>query len=331
MKRLSPILLLLPVLATAALLWHLPRPEAAGGPDPAGLFAPAGDLHAKRLPDGALELFTPSASQLRAAFDRMDYSWRDLSTTVPRVRLSAFPPDLGDGTGTIERKRLFYQSMMPLILMENERVRRERAWLEEILARHAAGRPVPAYEVAWVRALADRYGVEGSPFAGPAKAELLKRVDGIPPSLALAMAALESGWGTSRFAAVGNNVFGHWTFRPGTGLVPRDRPAGAHYELAVFPDLASSFRAYLHNLNTHWAYADFRDLRARTARPDSPGAVLGLARSLIRYSTRGDAYTADLVRVIRRNNLFRFDGTTLNAPAPALRAERSAVPAEALS
>jgi Bax protein len=323
--------LLLPVVAAGALLLHYPTPNGATGPQPRGLFAPPSAGQARHLPGGALELTTPSVVHLKAAFDRMGYRWQDVDSTVPRVRLSAFPADLGEASGRIERKRLFYQTMMPLILMENERVRKERRWLTDILARHDAGQSVSAVEAAWVEALADRYGARGDAFSAAGRDDLLQRVDGIPPSLALAMAALESGWGTSRFAGQGNNVFGHWTFRPGTGLVPRDRPAGASYELAVFPDLATSFRAFLHNLNTHWAYEDFRSLRARIEHPDSPGGAIRLARSLLRYSTRGEAYCADLVRVMRRNNLFRFDGATLHAPATALRAERAPTPDKALS
>jgi len=331
MKRLWTIsLLALPVLAVAALLWHTPAPEGDDPGTPRGLFAPAQgpDLDGGR---GAVLLMPRSVSHLKDAFARLGYRWDDVFAAVPRVRVATFPSDLGDVNRTVERKKIFFQSVVPLILLENERVLKERKWLTGILARVDAGRPVAAYERAWLRALAERYGVDGRPLAPEARAELLKRVNAVPPSLALAMAALESGWGTSRFVGEGNNLFGQWTFRPGTGLVPMDRPAGASYELAVFPDLSSSFRAYLHNLNTHWAYADFRDQREGLAGLDAPGAAESLARSLLRYSTRGTEYTDDVVRVIRRNHLTRFDRATLHAPDAALRAERAAPAPEAIS
>jgi Bax protein len=331
MKRHQPLFLLtLPVLAVAALLYATPRPAGTDGAEPPGLFDATGS-GLERLGHGALQVTPRTVSHLKAAFARIGYDPDDLTAAVPRLRVRVFPGDLGKVARTVERKHLFYQSLLPVILLENERVAKERAWFEDILARHDAGLPVTAYERAWLRALADRYGVRAPALSDTGRAALLKRVNVVPPSLALATAALESGWGTSRFAGEGNNLFGQWTFRPGTGLVPLDRPDGAHYELAVFPDLSASFRAYLHNLNTHWAYARFRDSRAQAASLDTPDAAIALARSLERYSTRGDAYTADLVRIIRRNNLFRFDRATLHAPGTALRAEGAPGAAEAVS
>lgn len=330
MRRLRTIsLLALPVLAVAALLWWAPAPEGDSTATPRGLFAPDPGPHLDGG-RGAVLLLPRSVSHLKDTFARLGYRWNDVFAAVPRVRVAAFPADLGEVNRTVERKKLFFQSVVPLILLENERVLKERQWLTDILARVDAGRPVAAYERAWLGALAERYDVAGRPLDPGPRAELLKRVNVVPPSLALAMAALESGWGTSRFVGEGNNLFGQWTFRPGTGLVPLERPAGASYELAVFPDLSSSFRAYLHNLNTHWAYRDFRDRRAALASLDTPGAAESLARSLLRYSTRGADYTADVVRVIRRNHLTRFDHATLHAPE-TLRAERADAPPEALS
>jgi Bax protein len=330
MRRLGTIsLLALPVLAVAALLWYVPAPQGVETGPPHGLFSPAAgpDLDAGK---GAVLLVPRSVSHLKDTFARLGYRWDDVFAAVPRVRVSAFPSDLGQVNRTVERKKLFFQSVVPLILLENERVLKERQWLTDILARVDAGAPVAAYERAWLKALAERYDVDGQPLDPKPRAELLQRVNAVPPSLALAMAALESGWGTSRFVGEGNNLFGQWTFRPGTGLVPLRRPKGASYELAVFPDLSSSFRAYLHNLNTHWAYKTFRAKRAELSSLDAPGAAETLAQSLLRYSTRGSAYTADVVRVIRRNHLTRFDHATLHAP-DTLHAERVASAPEAVS
>jgi len=316
MKRIATgTLLMVPVMAVGALLAQLPDPpEATADRAPAGLFAP--DAWPGLSSDAAdVVLSTPSVARLEAAFRRLDYRWEDLATEVPRVRVNTLPTDLRDVMPVSARKHLFYQSVLPIVLMENERVAKQRVWLLRILDHDTRGLPVTAYEMAWLESLASRYDVDDPPLSPEGRAELTRRVAPIPPSLALSMAALESGWGTSRFAAMGNNLFGHWTFRPGTGLIPHKRPAGAQYELAVFPDLSSAFRAYLHNLNTHWAYADFRALRAELGGADTPDATVALAQSLIRYSTRGTDYTSDVVRVIRRNNLFRFDRATLGSTA----------------
>jgi Bax protein len=315
MKRIATgTLLLVPVITVGALLAQLPDPPGAAADRPSmGLFAP--DRWPGMITDAADVVLTiPSVSGLEAAFRRLDYRWEDLGTAVPRVRVNTLPEDLGEVTPLSARKRLFYQSVLPIVLMENERVAKQRTWLLRILDRDAHGLPVTAYETAWLEALANRSDVDDPPLSPAGREALTLRVAPIPPSLALAMAALESGWGTSRFAAVGNNLFGHWTFRPGTGLIPHRRPAGARYEVAVFPDLSSAFRAYLHNLNTHWAYADFRARRAELGDLNAPGAGVTLAESLVRYSTRGTDYTADVVHLIRRNNLTRFDGATLGTP-----------------
>lgn len=331
MKRIATgTLLLVPVIAVGALLAELPDPpEATADRPPVGLFSP--DAW-PGLSSGAADvvLTTPSVARLEAAFRRLDYRWEDLLKAVPRVRVNTLPTDLREVLPLSARKRLFYQSVLPIVLMENERVEKERAWLLNILDRDARGMPVAAYETAWLEALADRYGVDDPPLSPEGREALTRRVAAIPPSLALSMAALESGWGTSRFAAMGNNLFGHWTFRPGTGLIPHRRPVGAKYELAVFPDLSSAFRAYLHNLNTHWAYADFRARRAELGGPDAPNAGVILAQSLVKYSTRGTDYTSDVVRVIRRNHLTRFDHATLGTP-PRQEAARTDAAAPAVS
>jgi Bax protein len=331
MKRIATgALLLVPVIAVGALLTELPDPpRASADRPPVGLFAP--DAWPGLSSDSAdVVLATPSVEHLEAAFKNLDYRWEDLLKTVPRVRVHTLPTDLREVTPLSARKHLFYQSVLPIVLMENERVEKERAWLLDILDRHARGEPLSAYESSWLETLAARYDVDDPPLSREGREALTRRVAAIPTSLALAMAALESGWGTSRFASMGNNLFGHWTFRPGTGLIPHKRPRGAKYELAVFPDLSSAFRAYMHNLNTHWAYADFRARRAELGVSDDPGAVVSMANSLVKYSTRGTDYTSDVVRIIRRNNLFRFDHATLGVPA-RLEAARAADSAATLS
>ncbi len=261
-----------------------------------------------------IDLDAPSVLHLKQYFQAVGYNWRDKSPSVPRVRLAAFPSDITDIAAPSERKQLFFQAMLPIVLMENERILKDRTRLLTLIERIEQGQRPGALDTLWLNELARNYRVKGDPTRRKARAELTQRVNQVPLSLALAMSAFESGWGTSRFADEGNNLFGEWTFTPGTGIIPNSRTAGLKHELAVFPDLASSVRSYLRNLNSHWAYKDFRSSRAQITDLDHPDAPVTLAHTLLKYSERGSAYTNDIARLIRVNHLTRFDSVSLNEP-----------------
>ena len=160
----------------------------------------------------------------------------------------------------------------------------------------------------WLDRLAARYELEqGDWQQAETWQRLLKRVDVVPPALALAQGANESGWGRSRFAREGHNYFGQWCFSPGCGIVPKARAEAARHEVARFASPAASVRAYLHNINTHAAYRRLRELRAQIR--DRKTLLTGerLATGLGDYSARGMAYVEEIRRMIRQNRLTRFD------------------------
>ena len=131
---------------------------------------------------------------------------------------------------------------------------------------------------------------------------LLKKVNIIPPSLALAQAANESAWGTSRFAQKANNLFGEWCFSEGCGLVPLSRPDGETYEVEKFDELKGSVASYIHNLNSHPAYKKLRDIR------DNVGVDgYKMAEGLEAYSARGEKYVEELQSMIEYNGLQEYD------------------------
>ncbi len=131
--------------------------------------------------------------------------------------------------------------------------------------------------------------------------ELLKRVDIIPLELVLSQAAIESSWGTSRFAREGNNYFGQWCYEPNCGMVPSARPSGRTYEVKTFADPYDSIRAYFMNVNTNYAYVPLRDLREILRRSNKPLSGYELASGLELYSQRGEAYVLELQEIIRYN------------------------------
>lgn len=202
-----------------------------------------------------------------------------------------------------ERKAEFFEYVGPIIAAENARVRRDRRRLIEI----ASKSELSWLDRWWLESLANEYRIE---YESRNDEELLnvllRRVDVVPVSLALAQAAKESGWGTSRFAREANNLFGEWCFDPGCGLVPQNRPEGRRHEVEAFETPRDSVVSYLRLLNTHDRYRDFRLERARLRKTGTEPSGLLLADELSQYSERRDEYVKDIKHMIRVNKLTDF-------------------------
>ncbi len=250
------------------------------------------------------------AVDLLEAFGNAGYDLRRIRAgkgDVPRIFVAALPEDMRSIRLAEQRKRTFIKSVLPLVLRANDAVLAERRRLRAILAEQAAGRGPSAWQQAWLAEMAERYGSAST----DAKA-LLTRVDIVPVSLALAQAAEESGWGTSRFARQGNAVFGQWTWDTEIGIVPRDRPRGRYHLVRKFPALQHSVTAYVANLNSNPAYAAFREARARQRSKGEVPAGIALAAHLTAYSERGTAYVRTLRRIIGQNALQDLDDARLS-------------------
>lgn len=226
---------------------------------------------------------------------------------APRLDLDAVPEALAAIEAGPARKEAFLAVTLPLILQANDEVLSARARAADYRARLARGADLPRASRAWLDAQFARYRVEDGDFA-----TLMRRMDIVPPSLALAQAAVESGWGASRFAQEGNALFGQWTWdSEAPGLKPDARPAGMTHRIRAFDTPLDAVRAYLLNLNRHAAYADLRALRAEQRRAGRLNGA-ALAQGLEGYSEKGAAYV-DLVRdVIAGNDLGDFDRVRLD-------------------
>lgn len=251
----------------------------------------------------------PTVEGLRAAFESVAYDLEETRSNrapVPRLRLVMLPRDLPDMADIGQRKTVFLALLLPLVLEANAHIAMERQRLRTVIDRRAAGQRLSAELDDWVVRLAKRY--KGS---ADRLDELLLRVDTVPPSLVLAQAAAESGWGTSRFAVEGNAVFGQWTTAGGKGLVPLERPDGETYKVRSFDRLIDSVNAYLLNLNTHRSYRGLRKTRAEMRQAGMPLDGSKLAGELRRYSEKGEEYVELLREIIRKNRLRPFDRATL--------------------
>ena len=257
-------------------------------------------------PVSAPKVVTPATQQeLKQFFLSLNYRWDTLKTEgVPPIIVKALPEDLDDTARTTEKKRIFFLSLLPMVLMENDHICQERDSLQRLCSLHDQGRRLKREQQERIAALARKYRIQGNPLSDlRVRRRLLKRIDVIPPSMVLAQAANESAYGTSRFARLGNNLFGEWTFTPGEGLVPRKRPVGEFYEVRRFSNLYESVKSYMRNINTNSAYMALRNQRAMLRSKGLPLRGMDLAEGLKLYSARRDDYVKDIQEIIRRNRL----------------------------
>ncbi|MGD1878511.1 MAG: glucosaminidase domain-containing protein [Kiloniellaceae bacterium] len=258
-------------------------------------------------------VYVRDAVSLEDLFDSQNYRLDDLLADdglgVPRLAVTALPRDMARIGDAEVRKALFLRTLLPMVLQANRELRRARGKVIAALDAQAAGR-LGATDAMWLESVADWYGAE----AGDA-ADLLSRIDAVPPSLALAQAAQESGWGTSRFALRANALFGQRSWGDAAhGLTPIDADRN-DFKVRGFPDLMSAVRAYLHNLNSHPAYADLRARRAKARAIGQPLHAQELVRGLKNYSEEGPDYIAALSELIRSNRLQALDDARLR-PRP---------------
>ena len=228
---------------------------------------------------------------------------------VPRLNLVSFPENLGAIRETAERKAVFFKTVLPLVLQVNEQIAQDRARLWTLRAQQKSGVKLNALDRLWLAVMADRYGTKRGDIA-----TLLRRHDIVPPSLALAQAATESAWGTSRFVREGNAMFGEWTFEADEkGIVPNDRLDGKTHRVRAFESLSDSVASYITNLNKHRAYKEFRAERALMRAKGLPVDGMRLAGMLHRYSERGAAYVAELRSIMSGNDLDLLDTAELSS------------------
>jgi Bax protein len=244
-----------------------------------------------------------NASTIKQLFEDTDYKLSDVreKKLVKPVALTLLPAEIKMIESTKKRKEFFIQIILPLILKENNNIKLDRKRLFSIINKSNN----TELEKKWLKKKYKQYGVTSKDLS------ILKiRMDEIPVSLAIAQAAKETGWGTSRFAQEGNALFGQWTWS-GEGLKPKEAEKNEGHKVMKFNVLQASVRAYQRNLNTHSSYKDFRKARAELR--DS-GKMLDsyiLVKYLDKYAETGDKYTEILKKIIEQNSLKDFDDVKL--------------------
>ena len=231
-----------------------------------------------------------------------------LPTTKPDLPL----PDFKAIGSVSERKEAFFGFLGPLVTEINGRLLEQRAEVKTLHSYFLNKGKLSDGRLEKLNKLLDEYKFEKveTPDNETFK-DLLSRIDIIPPSMALAQAAVESGWGTSRFAREGNNLFGMWCYKPGCGIVPARRPAGAKHEVTKYRSPRESFEAYIHNLNTNNAYVAVRSIRRDLRAADAEITGEDLARGLVKYSTQRWEYVRKIQLMIISNKLAKYDSISV--------------------
>ncbi|WP_075501234.1 glucosaminidase domain-containing protein [Candidatus Pelagibacter communis] len=243
------------------------------------------------------------ASTILQLYEDTNYKLDDIrkNKLVKPVALDSFPREIKKIESVKKRKEFFIQIVLPLILQENNNIRLDRKRLFSIINKSNNS----DLEKKWLDKKYKQYGIPSKDLS-----TLKIRMDEVPVSLALAQAAKETGWGTSRFAQDGNALFGQWTWS-GDGLKPKEADENKGHKVMKFNVLQASVRAYQRNLNTHKTYKEFRLARAKLRDAGKPLDSIILSQYLDEYAETGQQYVKILQKIIKQNNLKDFDNAKL--------------------
>jgi len=250
--------------------------------------------------DNTISLNAETASNL---FDDLGYDLKGVRAgqKVKPIYLTKLPKDLNKLGSTNKKRELFIKIVLPLILDENAKITEDRKKLFKILGKNFN----TVGERVWLKRRFKEYKIDDKDLS-----KLKMRMDIIPVSLALAQAANESGWGTSRFALEGNALFGQWTWSK-KGIEPAEKDANSTHKVLQFQILKASVRAYKNNLNTHNAYKEFREVRAQLRQQGKHIIGLDLVKYVKNYAAIGEKYVEILEGIITKNSLTDFDNADL--------------------
>ena len=244
-----------------------------------------------------------SAATIEELFKSTNYNLKDVrkNKLVKPISLDLLPKEIVKIENTKKRKDLFIKIILPLIINENDSIKLDRIKLFSILNKSKNTK----VDQNWLNMKFKQYGVLNKDLS-----TLKVRMDEIPVSMAIAQAAKETGWGTSRFAQEGNALFGQWTWS-GEGIKPTDAEDDSTHKVMRFKVLQASVKAYQRNLNTHSSYKNFRSARAEFRDEGKKLDSIMLSEHLDKYAETGKEYVKILQQIIRQNNLTDFDDAKL--------------------
>jgi Bax protein len=244
-----------------------------------------------------------SAATIEELFKSTNYNLKDVrkNKLVKPISLDLLPKEIVKIENAKKRKDFFIQIILPLVIGENNSIKLDRINLFSILNKSKNTKT----EQEWLNIKFKQYGIVNKDLS-----TLKIRMDEVPVSMAIAQAAKETGWGTSRFAQEGNALFGQWTWS-GEGIKPADAEDDSTHKVMRFKVLQASVKAYQRNLNTHSSYKDFRSARAELRDEGKKLDSMILTEYLDKYAETGKEYVKILQQIIRQNDLTDFDDAKL--------------------
>ncbi|MDC3090869.1 glucosaminidase domain-containing protein [Rickettsiales bacterium] len=248
--------------------------------------------------------FISLAKEMFRIFEEHNFSRQSFlnNTYDGLIVFSSLPEDFMSVEPASTRKELFVKTILPIIFLENEKVLAERNKILEWWTDTDGELIMRDYWPDWLKDISEKYLYEGENIG-----DLLMSVDIVPISLAVSQAAIESGWGTSRYAREGNAVFGQYTYKEDLGILPKDRPDEGKFLIRKFQTISDSTASYIKNLNTHNAYKDFRENRKKIRMNGEKISGISLVKYLINYSERKEDYISDVEKMIKDNDFNDFD------------------------
>ena len=248
--------------------------------------------------------FIIEANEMLGVFEKYDFSIESFinNETSDLIIFSSLPKDFMEIQPIKRRKDLFIKTLVPIIFIENKKILEDRQRILEWWRESEGDVYSKDFWPLWLFELSESYDSEENNLGN-----LLMKVDVVPISLALAQAAIESGWGSSRYLREGNAVFGQYTFDKDKGIVPKQRDSDKKFLVRKFNSLSDATRSYLKNLNTHRAYIDFRNQRRNLRMSGDILSGSELATFLTNYSERKNDYIKDLKNLINTNDFMKFD------------------------
>lgn len=219
-------------------------------------------------------------------------------------------PDFQQYSDVKAKKQAFFNYLQPIVEANNQRISQDRRRIKEIngaITKTSLLPDMDASDRRFLLSMIQRYEVDPQLTPAQQVPALLNRIDTVPVSLALTQAAMESAWGTSRFAKEGNNLFGQWCYQEGCGIVPKRRGPNQTHEVARFANVDAAVSSYMRNINSHRAYEGLRSARATLRATGQPVTGHQMAEHLLQYSQRGSAYVEELQSMIRVNKLAVLD------------------------
>ncbi len=237
-------------------------------------------------------------------FNKNNYNYETVlkHKKVPNLYISSLPKDFSNIVSSSKKKSLFVQSILPLIVKENNRIETLNNKIKNLKNNFSN---INRSEAMWLGKMMSSYKVKSNDIN-----DLIIKVDIIPVSIALGQAAIESGWGTSRFAMEGNALYGQWSWKTGSGIVPKERDVNEVYEIKSFLSLSNSVASYMKNLNTHQNYKNFRINRKLLREHNIPVLGTYLYQYLDKYAVDSN-YSNTLKKIIDTNKFEELENVEI--------------------